>query len=275
MTKVGHYTSQAGILGIISTQLIRASNIKFLNDEQEFLHALDLIKEIILTSKITNDSPEFSVHSKYIEAIKKKLESLDQYTTESIYTFSVSKEIDLLSQWRGYCPQNNGYCLVMNIDKVFISIKNQHANSHLVECVYDQEEKNKSLKILLNEYWEKYKNKESNKEKNNVINELSEHLALFASHFKHPSFSEEKEWRIVVILDNAADESIKFREGISSLIPFIELKIKRNDISSVKIGPTSSKNLTSRALSLFMENAYGTPFTMPDIEFSETPYRPW
>lgn len=275
MNKVGHYTSQAGILGIINTQLIRASNIKFLNDEQEFLHALDLIKQIIPTSKIKNDNPEFEVHSKYITAIEKKLESLDQFTSESIYTFSVSKEIDLLSQWRGYCPQNNGYCLVMDIDKVFIDIKNQHKNSHLVECIYDLEEKNKSLKSLLNKYWEKYKNKSDEKEKAGVINELSEDLALLASHFKHPSFSEEKEWRIVIILDKTTDDNIKFREGISSFIPFIELKINRNKVSSVKIGPTSSKNLTSRALSLFLENAYGDPLSIPNIEHSETPYRPW
>lgn len=275
MSKVGHYTSQSGILGIIGTQLIRASNIKFLNDEQEFLHALELIKEIIPTSNIKSDSPEFDVYSEYIKAIEKKLKSLDQYTTESIYTFSLSKELDLLSQWRGYCPQNNGYCLVMNVNKIFTDIKNQYKNSHLVECVYDKKEKDKALKKLLNDYWYKYRKNESANEKLTVINELSEEIALLASHFKHPSFSEEKEWRIVVILESAADKEIKFREGFSSLIPFIELKIDRDNISLVKIGPTSSKSLASRALSLFMEKAYGNPFSMPNIEFSETPYRPW
>jgi hypothetical protein len=50
----GHYTTLAGLLGIVKTESIWATNIKFLNDEQEFLHALGLIKEIIATSKITN-----------------------------------------------------------------------------------------------------------------------------------------------------------------------------------------------------------------------------
>lgn len=275
MSKAGHYTSQAGIFGIIGAQLIRASNIKFLNDEQEFLHALELIKEIIPKAKIKKDSPDFKVYSEYIKSIEEKLKSLDIHTAESIYTFSVSKELDLLSQWRGYCPQNNGYCLVMNMKKVYSKIKKQYANSYLLKCVYDRKEKDELLKKVLNEYWRQYREKQYGKEKIDVINELSEKIALLASHFKHPSFSEEKESRIVVILESVVDEDIKFREGISSVIPFIELNIDRRSISLVKIGPTSNKTLASRALSLFMEKAYGDPFVMPDIEYSETPYRPW
>ena len=78
----GHYTSQLGLMGIISNEVLWATNIKFLNDEHEFQHALDLIREIIPTSRITPGMKEHKDQEGYIENIVKRLEQLDSYTTE-------------------------------------------------------------------------------------------------------------------------------------------------------------------------------------------------
>jgi hypothetical protein len=51
--KYGHYTTQAGLLAMIRDEILWATNIKFLNDEHEFLHAIGLIKDIISTQKKT------------------------------------------------------------------------------------------------------------------------------------------------------------------------------------------------------------------------------
>lgn len=68
-------------------------------------------------------------------------------------------------------------------------------------------------------------------------------ITLLASYFKHPSFSEEKEWRLIVKLDYAPDEDIKFREGKTYLIQYIELPFDFSFLSSIVIGPTSNKEL--------------------------------
>jgi hypothetical protein len=80
---------------------------------------------------------------------------------------------------------------------------------------------------------------------------------------------------LLLCIDYAADEDLKFREGKSSLIPYLELPLKWCNINGVKIGPTSNKVLSMKAISLFIEKKHGNPFTMPDITYSDTPYRPW
>ena len=273
----GHYTTQKGLLGMVSTERLWATNIKYLNDEHEFLDALSLIREIIPQSRITEDHRDYEIHKKYIKKLDRELNSLDNYVSESIFTFSFSEKTDLLSQWRGYCPDNKGYCLVFDIDEVHEEVNKLFDNSHLLKCVYDKSEKQKILKRLLNTYWEKYFHAESDKDRKPIIDELGKEVMLLASYFKHPSFSEEKEQRIVVIVDYAPDSDLKFREGKLSLIPYIELPISRKNIKGICIGPTSNKKLSERSLEIFLEKNYGMPVTwgLVNITHSKTPYRPW
>jgi hypothetical protein len=275
MSKLGHYTSQKGFLGMASEEKLWATNIKFLNDEQEFQHAIKLIHDIIPKASITESSTNYNAYKKYIESLRGTLESLDSFKTESIYTFSVSEELDLLSQWRGYCPDNNGYCITLDIEGVFNDIKKIHPNSYLVKCVYEQGQKEIELKKILNEHWQKYCELTSNQERTTIVENLAAEIALLASHLKHSSFSEENEWRIIIILGDAAAEDIKFRDGRTSLIPYLELPLKWQHINEVKIGPTSNKLLSKKAMSLFLERKVGNIFTMPNISHSETPYRQW
>lgn len=274
----GHYTSQIGLIGIISSESIWATNIKFLNDEHEFQDALDLIREIIPTAKITSEHPNHSVYVQYIERLNKELLTLDRHVTESVFTCSFSKETDLLSQWRGYCPDNNRFCLVFDINELFDCIKEVYSDAHLVECVYEKKEKRSKIVELLNEYWTKYFTSSDEKSKKNVMNELSWKVMLLASYFKHPSFSEEKEKRIVVIDQNGNGSELQFREGKYSIIPYLVLPSPRKNIKQIHIGPTSNKELSKRSLEMFLEKSYGIPSSFMkdfDIKYSNTPYRPW
>src|SRR6202035_5832544 len=109
LSSYGHYTTAKGLQEIIGHEEFWATNIKFLNDEHEFQHALDLIKEIISQSNVaTNSRLSFT---EYLEEIRSKLDTLDSYSAESVFTLLFSQQTDLLSQWRGYCPDNNGYCI--------------------------------------------------------------------------------------------------------------------------------------------------------------------
>lgn len=274
----GHYTSQPGLIGIIRSELIWATNIKFLNDEHEFQDALNLIEEIITKARITPDHHDYEVYKTFIDRINKKLKTLDNFTTESIFTFSLSQETDLLSQWRGYCAQNNGYCIVFDLDKLFEKIQTAFESVHLVQCVYERENKEKKLRELLNKYWAKYLPLKDDKKKRTTIESFADEAMLLASHFKHPSFSEEKEKRIVVFSENVPDGDHKFREGRFSIIPYIELPAPRGLIKKIVIGPNSNKHLSKRALEMFLEKTFGFPpslFGDLEVEFSKTPYRPW
>jgi hypothetical protein len=47
----GHYTTATSLIGILEHEVLWATNIKFLNDEHEFQHALDLARKVIIRSK--------------------------------------------------------------------------------------------------------------------------------------------------------------------------------------------------------------------------------
>ncbi len=275
--ELGHYTTQSGLLGIVGAEKIWATNIKFLNDEHEFKHALDLIKDIIPTSNIKTGHKDHTIYKAYIEDLEKQLRSLDNYRSESIFTLSFSEETDLLSQWRGYCPENNGYCLILDANEILSSAEILYDNAHLVQCVYEEKNKKSQIKDTLNKHWSSYFKCDGDKERKNVIQSLSKDIMLLASYFKHPSFSEEKEHRIVVILDYAPDNDLKFREGRFSLIPYLEIPALKKSLKEIHIGPTSNKTLAKRALETFLDTMYELPVVFSDLKIShsKTPYRPW
>ena len=278
----GHYTTISGAMGILKNEALWATNIKFLNDEHEFQHALDLIKELLPTSRISREEPNNPVHNSFIKAITEKIDTLDNHRSDSVFTLSFTEETDLLSQWRGYCPTNNGYCVVMDVQKLYELLKEKFNAVHLVQCVYDLDEKKNQLKALLNSYWSKYVSVKSSdgskKARNGIIDNLSKELMLLASYFKHPSFAEEKEHRIVVIMEWApSEETMHFREGRFSIIPYLQLSAPRSLVKRIIIGPTAHKKLSKRALEAFIEKVFAEPMFLVDVsvEFSKTPYRHW
>lgn len=89
---------------------------------------------------------------------------------------------------------------------------------------------------------------------NTFINQLA--ILMFG--FKHESFKEEKEWRII---DLPAPENeyklIKFRNSCGKLLPYVEIAIFINDndveklpIKKIIFGPLLNKELTYKSLDL-------------------------
>jgi hypothetical protein len=271
-TQYGHYTSPAGLLGIVSREILWATNIKFLNDSHEFQHALDLIKEILPNNKVTPGKKPHPLFEEFINKVSHQLDTLDLYRSESVFTFAFSEEIDLLSQWRGYCPGNNGYCVVFDLNELHKRVSAKFEDCYLVQCVYDDAEKRTRLKKLLNSNWSKYHKLTEKKAKTAAIDEIAKEIVLLASYFKHPSFKEEREHRIVV----ASDSDIQFREARASLIPYIELPAPRELIRKIVVGPNADQALAKRALEAFLEKGCNLDvfFGSPEIDISKTPYRP-
>lgn len=279
MSEYGHYTSIAGLMGIIEHEQLWATNIRFLNDEQEYQHALDLIKELLPTSKLKNWQPKNEVHRDFLKDLEKKVEQMSWYTSDDVYTLSFTQETDLLSQWRGYCPGNNGYCIVFDVDKLFEAVKREYENSYCIKCVYDAKEKEERLRKLLNGCWSQYLTATDKKQRRAVLDNVEKEIRLLGSQFKDSSFEEEKEHRIVIISDYGPDDNrLKFREGRFSVIPYVEVPASRKLIQKIFIGPTAHKAAARRSLALLLEKHIGMPFELQggkSIEFSKTPYRPW
>jgi hypothetical protein len=72
--RYGHYTTTAGLLGIVGREKLWATNIKFLNDEHELVHAVELVKEIVSTQKRTPGGRMSAAFEEYKAHVNSKLD---------------------------------------------------------------------------------------------------------------------------------------------------------------------------------------------------------
>lgn len=268
---VYHYTSQRGLLGIVDSAKIWASGIGFLNDSEEFQYTVNLVKEVKkfksgeLNALIANDkiTDEFWGH------IDRMLEYLSDKKLS--YVCSFSEEPDLLSQWRAYCPSNSGYSLGFSRKDLIELAKKQ--DFRLEQCVYDRAVQLEKLTILFEKYLGELSGRDELEESLNIAAKFGRDMIELAPLFKNPSFKEEKEWRLVSSL--IVDTEVKFREGISTIVPFIEFDLACNDVLCLKelvIGPTPHPDLSESSIKKLMVEKLDS---MLNIVKSDIPYRTW
>jgi hypothetical protein len=110
-----HYTSCAGLHGIITSKCIWATEYRFLNDRQEFLHAKEL------AYKLADEEPEYAgQHFPAREYVRKAIDIAFStgYLHEDrlrVMVASFSEEGDQLSQWKGYADDSRGVSLGLDL----------------------------------------------------------------------------------------------------------------------------------------------------------------
>src|ERR1035441_8491044 len=108
MDTLFHYTTAAGLLGILKGSNIWATDLRFLNDAQEAVYARDMVIEAVTTMENPVHRPEHWAH----EHGEPALEEFGRYqgfvlnemrnSEFGVYVTCFCESGDLLSQWRGY-----------------------------------------------------------------------------------------------------------------------------------------------------------------------------
>lgn len=290
---VYHYTSQTGLLGIISKKSIWATAINYLNDTLEFEYAMKLIKEELkwLSKQIKNG--EFGNVEEEINCFK-MIHSLfefsisQQFIKDNFYIFvaSFSENGDLLSQWRAYCPENSGFNLGFDLNLVKDVVNKQ--GFIVSKCLYDPEEQKAAIKYLLREWgllyfdnmelFSVFAKKGDIKGLTSAVMKVASKLIEAVAHLcpllKEPSFVEEKEWRIVSHPISVEHPQVKFREGNSMLVPYFNLHLAQDteglSLESITIGPTTDPVSSSESLKAFLKSE---KVNCEKVNISKIPYR--
>ncbi|OGW44124.1 MAG: hypothetical protein A2Y66_07445 [Nitrospirae bacterium RBG_13_41_22] len=286
-----HYTSQKGLLEIVKNKTIWATNIHYLNDSLEYKYAAKLIQEVIddYSSSLPSNSEgvprELKISSNEIQ--KMLLESMGKIisspTRFHVYVCSFSEEGDQLSQWRGYCPNGNGFSL--GFETSHLSGQMVKYSFGLVKCVYDRNEQVKIVREIIDEAMSDLKSRLGDNDdiKIDVVSETlttvmiqaAAYLVLLITRLKHETFHEEKEWRFVALFDDNQPRPFCFREGKSMIIPHTVIPLADNDesikIVRIIIGPTPHPQLAQKAVQLLMESNK----IKCEVELSKIPYRIW
>ena len=267
-----HYTSPGGLAGIVTSGEVWVTVIHYLNDAKEFQHALELFR-IALANKIAQASD--SGIETFLSLVK---DSIDRVMKVNVCIFSLSEDGNLLSQWRAYCPPEGGYAIGFRTSQLTTCLQQQ--GFRLIRCIYDETVQRQFVEVMLNDfvtkYSEKHKGKPCSKEtfQSEFSGLVSQRIWSEAPTFKHPSFSEEQEWRAVSQPIPSTDDAISYRVGASCIIPHYKLKLHdapgTSVISQVMVGPSKHPQLASGSINFLHNRA---KLKIPAVAPSHTPYR--
>lgn len=223
-----HYSDAGGFLGMLTSRSLWFSHIKYLNDSDEWFYALRLFEQVL---QEYNGFRNLRNPYDYVK---------ETHSLHNHFTFSFSEQKDLLSQWRGYCP-NGGYSFC---------IDDWHLDQMVLEhelvfepCIYDEEEQKDFIRTRIIGVTPDYlaqRRKEDielrakgihlRSDVDRTTYEISQGMIAkfkLLCLIKHPSFKEEREWRMIVgVGDNSKFRNlIKLRTSRNMLIPYLDLSI--------------------------------------------------
>jgi DUF2971 family protein len=285
-----HYTSQHGLLEIIKTKSLWATNIYYLNDSSEYEYASNLMLNELNNYMVSitpaeppivpaiipegfiekDDLSEFSFLQECRDVLMDISDSVETYIS------SFSEKGDLLSQWRGYCPQGNGFSIAFDTKKMIEQLKKY--GFEICQCTYKPEEQKEIANCLITDLCKKWKSlpkkNDENARRQLIVDFMIDFFSI-APRLKHKSFKEEREWRFCLFFEQERKKlRIKYREGASMVIPYVAIPLSENEkdipIKEIIIGPTLHKELSRNALRDFMSSE---GFTTVKIKFSDIPFR--
>lgn len=287
-----HYTSQEGLLGILSTKRMWATNIFYLNDSAEYTYALNLIRDVLEECE-----PTEALDMVLIEELKERFKIVDNNLNgtdtlvpiDQISILSFTTQKDDLAQWRGYCPQGNGFCL--GFETAGLNIQMEKSKMSIVRCMYGVDEQKEAIRVVLDDgmaqLTEALAAAGAPTNKVQIIRKVRDsiyvELQRLIPRMKDEAFRNENEWRFVYW----GGWPDGFKAGKSMPVPYKEVPLageatghewreKINDplevLISVVIGPTPHRLLAKASVEMLLINTKGD---MNIVKLSKIPYRTW
>lgn len=271
-----HYTGIGSLLGIAKNESLWASSISYMNDSKEIVLACETVEKVLRAELVFGvDNEELQFLKQFVEWTK-----TCSQVANTIFVFSLSEKPSLLSQWRSYTPHGKGVSLEFSPSKVNEIARN--SDMKIAKCVYEPAEQKEVIGILIDKLLANFRlelptmditNKPPNECYFDFIRQYTGEILQVLAIIKHSAFREECEWRLISSnIPHFKDSRLKFREGASMLIPYIELGLgSRPFFESIIIGPSEHQNLNMSGLSMFKSNK-GLTSRLTNCQI---PYREW
>lgn len=252
MDTLFHYTTAAGLLGILQNANIWATDLKFLNDAEESIYARDMVISAIRSMENPVLDPSHSAHehgqgaidifAQYHKFVLNELETSEF----GVYVTCFCESGDLLSQWRGY-GKDHGYAIEFTkeaIHDAVTAITAYGPATGLFKVQYGLDSAAGIVGSAIRAVADFNLNHPGVKAEYSAMT-----VSSMLARIKHPGFAEEQEWRLVVgqqILDEASlgkfginlhHPPALFRPTPIAIVPYLEIPIKRESIVSIRVGP--------------------------------------
>lgn len=241
MDSLFHYTTAAGLQGILTGYSLWASDLRFLNDASEARYAYDVFVEGL--SGMTNPAirPDHPVHDRpdefgaefagYKDSVMAELNSPEF----PIYVCCFCESGDLLSQWRAY-GSDHGYAVEIKTDglrEIVAALPTYAPAANLVQVQYGR----KAASTVLLEAMQDVAQDTNLGHVGVHAHYMALRLTAMLARVKHPGFSEEQEWRLVAGFEYEEADLVRFRSTPMAIVPYIEVPLVKEMIRSIRIGP--------------------------------------
>ncbi len=267
-----HYTSFSGMMGVVRSAKLWASDIRYMNDSSELRHAADLIRQEV-KHRIADGHPQPDLLSAFHDWFANRIAN-----GHMLYASSFRSNGNLLSQWRGYSQVGKGVSVGFDAKRICTYADDQRFQ--VGKCVYHPQRQRALIAEVVDEVEQSAGAMEIETTTKNlelIFETLESELLRIAALLKHPSFEEEEEWRLVSpVFTDFMSAEIKFREGTSMLVPYIEFKLTSAvqptlAFEHLFLGPTPNISQSMNSLNLFLQKHGIRPER--GIDYCQIPFR--
>jgi hypothetical protein len=273
-----HYTNFTGLLGIVDSRALWASDIRYLNDSAELKHAADLIRTEI-TRRIGEGHTKPDLLNQFLDWVTHRITN-----GHMLFASSFRSNGNLLSQWRGYSRLGKGVSL--GFDPGYILRCAEQQSFQIGKCIYSCKSQERLISQVIDavEVLAKEHNAGPNDQEkkgdysyHSIFHMIESDLLRIAAILKHPSFREEEEWRIVSpVITDYVKASVLFREGTSMLVPYIEFNLIGQDNAPIDLehlflGPTPNITISMNSLTMLLSKNGIRPDK--GISYCQIPFR--
>lgn len=239
-----HYTDFAAFDGIIRCGELRLNNILNMNDASEMRLFMNSICKAVIDKLTTDDE-----NDKTREAKKFFSSELKHEFSYSAYAACFSKYRDDAAQWERYGHFGRGVCIAFHEDL----IQKMIGGVISFQEVYYQADMREHR--LVNEFYQIIKASGQFSDCLPKLQDLMNEAWVNSAAFKHPSFVNEKEFRLVVspFISNEFTVEPKYHVSQGRIKKYYPLDLNRmcgklnmhlsDLVGEIIIGPTSSQSL--------------------------------
>lgn len=251
-----HYTTQAGLLGILTSGTIWASQVQFLNDSTEFRIGLEIATEQLHAMARLSRTGANALTRSFAEYFR----SIENFP---VFVVSLTAEGDQLSQWRAYSGTHSGFSLALDTEQLMATAAANHFSLH--QCTYDETSQRNLIAELFSGYF--------GARARPGLPDFSYSLAALCPLLKNAGFAEEREWRLV---SERVPTQLHFRPGRSLITPYCAIPLVAADgtscVKGLTVGPTPHPELAIEAVRSLARSC-----GRPDIAVnaSKIPLRTW
>lgn len=247
-----HYTCPSALLNIFTKDQLWFTDRTFLNDKSEGINALDILIEVIPTTRIDEGLKSYILEKCSLSRQNILSEQMKFY----VLSFSVDK--DNLNLWNYYSKNNRllGYNICFEIIELVNAYKHYYSDRKAVEPIHGKVLYVKSDKCDLVKYMVEALYDLRDNTSIDVLGDLIIKKIVFSGClFKDEAFMNEQEYRVVLPwnpmweIETTNMPKIEFREKDGYFIPYFPIKVDVGRCAKcVTVSPTVDYELAKASL---------------------------